>query len=292
MSKILVIGGSGFLGNPFIKKLNELPEKTVWAPSHKDLELADPSSVSQAISKFEPDVIYIIAGKMRGSASDIYNTNTLGTINVIKSVKDLKSQAKIIGVGSAAEYGLRECNDGGMLESELCSPTSHYGISKLGATVALQEASRDGLWTSIVRPFNIIGQGIPDTLVVGGIIARVKAVVSQTGEKIIKTGRTDTERDFVHVEDVADGLIAVASTEKSGEIYNFCSGVATPIKTVVDTILAKAGEGISTEIDPAFYRPNEIITSFGSCEKAKREGIFNPSRPLHQAIEEAWNVKG
>jgi nucleoside-diphosphate-sugar epimerase len=90
-------------------------------------------------------------------------------------------------------------------------------------------------------------------------------------------------RDFVHVDDVARGLLACAERGTPGDVYNLASGVETTIRRLAELILELSESSSELEIAPR--RPwDHSIMRFGSPDKARTELGFEAQTPLEEGL--------
>jgi len=247
--------------------------------------------VSALIANSSPDLVFHLAGITQGSATNIYRTNTLGGINLLEAVRLHCPNARILIVGSAAEYGYVSHEKMPIREDYPCHPNGAYGLSKYAVTLAAQDATRvDGLKTVVVRPFNIVGAGMPDSLVIGAVIKRAKQALASAGQPVVTVGNLDTERDFIAVDDVISAYITLLRGEAWGEVFNICTGQPHRIRDIVEEVLGYASQTITLQVDPALLRPTDIRSVYGSHEKATTIFGFCPRTELHQALYAAWHA--
>jgi GDP-4-dehydro-6-deoxy-D-mannose reductase len=141
----------------------------------------------------------------------------------------------------------------------------------------------------IARPFNVIGAGVPATLVVGAIVARLQAALAGPAPRAITVGPTAAVRDFVDVEDVVAGLQAIATLGAPGEAYNLCTGAGHRIADVLAQLLALAEVPVEVRPDPTLAAAG-VDALIGSHEKAVRALDWRPMVALEASLRAAWST--
>jgi GDP-4-dehydro-6-deoxy-D-mannose reductase len=299
MITALVIGAAGFTGKALIRRLRG--EKVqLWGTGRRSrpgsldvdgwttLDIRNRADVERVIAKLQPNWIFNLAGLRNGPDSEVWATNFFGTSNVLSAVLASAPFGRVLLVGSAAEYGSIGVRGTGLRETDLCQPFGAYARSKYLATqTALQIRARSRLRVVVARPFNLVGPGIPQELVVGAVIERIRRALAPNATPIIKIGRLDTERDFLAVDDAVDAYVTLLKCDNAGGVFNVASGVPLPIRTLVTKLLAYAGCPLRLEIDPALIRESEMLSVFGCIDKIRTVG-FEPRRSLEAALEEAF----
>jgi GDP-4-dehydro-6-deoxy-D-mannose reductase len=152
----------------------------------------------------------------------------------------------------------------------------------------LNYAQRYKLKVVVARPFNIVGPGIPTTLVVGAILKRIKDSCNREGKPVIKMGNLDTQRDFVDVDDAIDAYIKMAHGDYWGEVFNICTGKPYSIRKIVEIIASFSNLPVEVEQDPALIRFPDIKVSFGSCDKAQKAFGFKPAIDIEKTLLRTW----
>ena len=253
------------------------------------VDVDDREQVDRAIREAAPDWVFSLAGVAQGNTDLIYRVNLIGSINLLESVKQYAPDARVVMVGTAAEYGFVEENELPIVEDTPCRPSGHYGISKLAMTqAALCYANQFGLNVSVARPFNIVGPGIPTSLVLGAVLERARRALAEGGE-VVTVGNVDTERDFIAVDDVVDAYVSMARSNCRGEVYNICSGEPRRIRDVIELALARAPRRLRLKIDQALVRASDPRRLYGSYEKAERSFGFRPRVRIDDSIAAAWD---
>lgn len=304
MLPVLVTGASGFCGHHLVRRL--LREREVrlcgvgrhLAAMAEDarvdrrvVDMRDAGAVDDLVKAVRPRWVFHLAGLASGSASDLFAANALGTVNVLAAVQRHAPEARVILTGSAAEYGEIGPDQVPVREEQPCHPRGPYGISKFAATlVALDYARRAEMNVLIARLFNVVGAGVPRTLVVGAVIERILAASRAGASPIVFVGNVDTERDFIAVDDVVDALVDMAKSNRSGEIMNICSGEPRSIRSVLASLLAHAPKPIETRVDPSLIRPDDVKVVYGSNARAREAFGFVPRVSLDASLKAAFRA--
>lgn len=299
MSVTLITGANGFLAGYLVQRLRlERSTQIVGldvAPPPDDAgldyfvcsDITDEDAILGVITQVKPDRIFHLAGLMGSDPDRLERVNQLGTQNLLNAIRGVASGASVLVTGSAAEYGLRALGAPPIREDDECSPRDAYGITKLAATKSAQAFAREHrLRIVIVRPFNVIGAGMRDSLVVGALVSRALAATT-AGSSELRTGNLEAQRDFIDVSDVAAGCVAALDSGEAGEIYNLCSGKAVTIRDVATRIIELAGRNLRLKIDPALDRGADA--SLGSPAKAIRALQFTTRISLDQSLRDIWN---
>jgi nucleoside-diphosphate-sugar epimerase len=142
---------------------------------------------------------------------------------------------------------------------------------------------------TIARPFNIVGAGLPKSLLVGAVLERVRDVLAREGEPVVAIGNLDTKRDFIAVEDAVDAYVRMLQADYRGEIFNICSGELRSVRSVVEQLLSFSPRPIRFRIEPALLRPTDVPVMYGNSSKACRMLGFRPTISLDAALRAAWD---
>ena len=304
IEKVLITGISGFCATHLARYLssqrklvlfgldinNSSPEGTP-IDEYISADICDYKQISRIIQRIKPDKIFHLAGRFSGSPVEIYNVNFLGGVNLLESIKEFAPKSRVLLVGSAAEYGYVPAENMPIKEDFRCNPIDPYGLSKFALTLGgLNYTRANSLKVCVARPFNIIGAGIPPTLVIGAILQRARKALKD-GSYVIKIGNLDTKRDFIAVEEVVEGYIQLINAEQWGEIFNICSGQSRSIRSVVEILLSNSRKPFKLEVDSTLVRTSDVKTVFGSFEKARLSFDFNPKTTIQESLTAAWNFE-
>ena len=255
------------------------------------VDLEDARDTRALVERVQADLVFHLVGQFRGTDEEIERTNVGTTRHLLDAVRRATPSARVVVIGSAAEYGHVDRSSQPVVEEFEKHPVSAYGRAKQQvAALAREYATVHALRVMLARPFNPVGPGIADTLVVGAIIRRLRAVHGGGVPAKIRIGSTTAVRDFVDVRDVAEGILRVAERGRAGEAYNLCSGTGHTIAEVLDELLGLAGLPGAFEPDQALLRMGEVDELVGSAEKAGRELGWRALTPLEDSVRAAWDA--
>lgn len=300
---ILITGASGFCAGHLLKHLRSVSSqdiigisKSPWTHSVElwdefvQVDVRDMAELHAVVKRTRPQDIFHLAALSKGSTTDICAVNVAGTRNLLDVVLACGNKARLLVVGSAAEYGAATIAEMPLRETSPRKPITDYGRSKRAATVAARLAHRRrGTLVVEARPFNLVGPGIPPSLVVGALIERLLHIRAG-GEKVLRVGNLDAQRDFVAVEDAVDAYVRLLNVEAWGEVVNICSGVPTEIRSVVNTLREMSDISADVVTDPSLLNLAGPDISYGSNAKARELIGFAPRIDLRTSLDSAWRA--
>lgn len=253
----IVTGGLGFIGSNLVDRLvdlghevcvidNQSTGKLERLNSHAKCIHADiKEDLTTRLAGQEFDVIFHLAAQARIQPSfdlpvETSHINVIGTTNALELAR--KTGAKFIYAGSSSFYGDPHKNP--------------YALSKwIGEEMCLMYNQVYAVPAAIARFFNVYGLRQPTEGQYATVIGIFERQFS-AGQSLTVTGTGEQRRDFTHVSDIVEGLIAMSNREWNGEIFNLGSGVNFSIKQVaemfnrpIEHIPARPGEAWETLAD-------------------------------------------
>jgi len=255
-ARVLVTGAHGFIGRHLVAGLEAAGADVIAADRGGDadvkLDLRDATSIQAAIRSTQPAVVInlaAIADPRQAEAHPMaaYDVNVLGQLRITLAIRGLASEARLIVVGSALQYG-RDAWERPIREDDPPRPEGVYAVSKAAADLqAAQHHRSDGLDIVRLRLFNVIGPGRPEEYFPAPQVRQAAEILDHGAPPVIRTLSLRDTLDFVDVRDAADAILAVAMRGQAGAAYNVASGLATPLRTVVDRLIEIAG--IRADVD-------------------------------------------
>lgn len=305
--KVLVTGGSGFIGSHLIPKLAELGHEVYslerYVTGRYVLgariatvfgDLRDSFTIRKLVREIQPDVVIHLASISPVAYSydrpqEVFEVNALGTINLAEAcLREVPHFRHFLFAGTSEEYGNQ--TEFPVEEDAELRPNSPYSVSKVAADKYLHYM-RDAYDypVTVLRPFNTYGRKDNVHFVVE------RTITQMLQEKTVKLGDPTPMRDFMYIDDHVDAYLTCLDNEKAkGEVFNFCTGRGVSIKELTDLIAKLIGfEGeISWATIPA--RPLDIQKLVGSYEKAKRVLGWKPAYMLEEGLRKTidfWRNK-
>jgi GDP-4-dehydro-6-deoxy-D-mannose reductase len=246
-----------------------------------------PEEVRNIIKKTKPDFIIHLAGTFgTGSFQEIYKINVLSIATLLESVREYVPYAVVVAVGSAAEYGQVKPDQLPVDEQTPCNPVTPYGLSKQLATqVALYYHRVHGICTMVVRPFQLIGEGITTRLAPGAFMEQLKESITRNS-KVIKVGNLESWRDFLDVRDAVEAIWALCQKPAAGEVYNLCSSKPTKIADLLQAMINYCRVDVKIEVDTSRLNGRSDVSKiYGSCQKIRDYCGWQPRINLEQTIQ-------
>jgi GDP-4-dehydro-6-deoxy-D-mannose reductase len=298
MMRILVTGAGGFIGAHIVARFASDPGAEVVQVLHKSppapmvqavavarADLTDAEQSFTLVRTWKPNIVVHAAGRAYASDDDIRRINEGAGRLLIESVARATPDARMIILGSSAEYGT-QTDDQPLREDRPCSPHTSYGRAKLAVTEeAMERTQRGDVRAVVLRPFNVIGPGIGKDLPLGAFLDRLAHAEGKPPR--VKMGPIDFVRDFVAVDDVVRAVECAAARSIAGEIVNICSGKGRTLRELLMQMTALAGAEVMIESSPGPTAASDgpIIGDPGKCRALLG---FAPAANLDAALKAAW----
>lgn len=212
-----------------------------------------------------------------------HRTNLTGLITVFDAARRARPEraVPVVYASSAAVYGNNA--DTPLSESAAKQPLSAYGADKLGCEQHGFVAGRvHGVPTCGLRFFNVYGPRQDPASPYSGVIS-IFCDRLKSGRGITIFGDGEQTRDFIFVTDIVQALLAaMAHASPHGHVYNACTGRATSLRRLAETIAGILG----VAADPSFGPPRagDIRASLGDPAKARDELGFGARTDLRTGL--------
>jgi nucleoside-diphosphate-sugar epimerase len=263
---VLILGSLGFTGRNLRDLLNKRQGVEVVGVDRLSggrgvdhvCDLQNHGDIIELLRQIKPDQIYNVAGSISNNYEECYASNVIITKNLLDVMESVKLMSRILLVGSAAEYGLVSTDDLPVKETQLPNPVSIYGLTKVYQS-ALMRTYRNlyDLDIVMVRPFNLLGEGISENLFPGRLQRSIEDL--KAGKiKRIKTGSLNARRDYIRIDDALVYYQLVMDEGIAGETYNVGSGRSVLLRDLLQDILNKQGLDMSAIDEMPVQEKNKL----------------------------------
>jgi UDP-glucose 4-epimerase len=215
-----------------------------------------------------------------GKNFSLYTRNNIeATQKLLEAAKNTKLK-KFVYASSSSVYGL--CPDLPMSETSQLRPFSPYGVTKLAAeNLCLLYYRNYGLPAVSLRFFTVYGPGQRPDMAFHRFF---KAMLENA--KISLYGDGKQTRDFTYIDDATESNIACLDRGKAGEVYNIGGGCRIRLEEIfplVESICQKKIRKKQKE-----RQLGDVLDTYASIEKAKKDLGFTPQTRLHEGLREEW----
>ena len=255
-------------------------------------DIRDAGAVRKLIAEARPEEIYHLAALtfIPDSIDDprsTFETNLMGTMNVLEAAKSLSDAPRFLFVGSADEYGLVGKDELPIGEQTPLRPTNPYSVSKLSASMlAYQYGLSGGVRVVRVRPFNHTGPRQSPRFVCSDFARQVVEAERGEDRREISVGNLEPRRDFTDVRDVVRAYRDILRRGEAGEVYNICSGKSVAVGEILDALVSSSGQSLSIVQRSDRLRKTGIEEIRGDFSKIERAAGWRPSIPLEKTLED------
>ena len=287
--KVLVTGGSGFIGSHVVDKLRdkgiEVRVFDMVVPTfRKDIEyyqgsLLDLDSLRMAVNGI--DAIFHLAAI--ADVKDVFqdphyseSINVRGTINVLEAARRSGRTNRVIYASTIWVYS--DCAESSVSEKTPLSAPSHlYSATKLaGEYYCVSYSKLYNLNVTVLR------YGIPyGPRARGGAVIPMFVAKALRGEPLTISGDGSQFRKFIYVEDLAEGNVMALKSVAKNKIYNLEGKEKVTIKQIAETIQRIIGN-VRIESVPA--RPGDFGGKEVSSELAKKELDWEPKVSFTEGV--------
>jgi GDP-4-dehydro-6-deoxy-D-mannose reductase len=292
--KILVLGITGFAGTSMYHFLKHIDDNNLYGTFRHstgnrnitdnfseatlfECDINDVYSIERVLSTTQPDVIFHFASYVSVFDSlknpiPTFQTNIIGTTNLMEGIKKIVPQAKILIPGSAEEYGKVPEDKMPIKETYPLNPINPYAISKkVQEEIGFYYLKNFGLNIYFTRTFHYTGPRQPLGFVCSDIVKQVVDV--EIGKKTcIKVGNLEARRDFTDIRDVVNAYWKIINNGRVGSVYNVCTGKSIKIQEILNKLIAFSRKGIPVEIDTNKLRPSDVPDFVGDNIKLSSLG--------------------
>ena len=252
-ARVLVTGGTGFVGRNLIPELLEAGAEVV-APTRAQYDLLEQSAVRQMMADVAPDAVVHLAGLVGGvlaneqRPADFYYQNLAMTTHVMHEAWR-SGAGKFLTLIGGCSYPAGSPSP--LSEDDLWAGYPYpgdapYALAKRVAVVQAQAYRRQhGFNAVVLLPGNLYGPHdnfeLGGSHVVPALVRKVHEAKIGRAPNVVAWGTGRPRRDFVYVGDACRAIAHALAAYDADDVVNISSGVATSIRELVDTVVEVVG---------------------------------------------------
>ena len=305
---ILVTGGCGFIGSNFCNYINSYVNKIIiidklsYASNEKNIDeiinkknvifINDDILKHNFLNTFEKyDINYIIHFAAQTHVDNSYNNfdnfikdNIIATQVLLEQLNKYKNKIPLLHFSTDEVYG-PSFNDDFFNEQSNLNPTNPYSASKAACEMIVNTYKYSyNMPIIMTRCNNVYGKFQFHEKVISCFI--LKAL---NGEELPIQGDGSKIRDFIHIQDVINGIIAIINANKIGEVYNIGNHNPIKILDLANIIIKKIDKGSIKFVKDRPFNDNRYYVDCSKLKKLGWKTIMNFNESLNELIE--WHKK-
>ena len=293
--RILVTGGAGFVGSKVVAKLQRQGCRHIFVPRSAEYNLVHMEAVRRVYADARPDIVIHLAGRVGGIGANMKNPASFFYDNLMMGVQ-LMEQGRLFGVEKFVAIGticaypkfapvpFKEDDLWSGYPEETNAP---YGLAKKMLLVQSQAYRQEHGFNSIyLLPVNLYGPGenfdLESSHVIPALIRKVMEAKDRGDRRVLAWGTGKATREFLYVEDAAEGIVLATEKYDKPEPVNLGAGFEISIRELYDIVCELVGfEGV-VEWDTS--RPDGQPRRSLDTTRARTEFGFVASTPLREGL--------
>jgi GDP-L-fucose synthase len=299
---VMVTGGAGFLGSWVVEKLRQRGCQQIFIPRSKEYDLRCKEDICGAIHAAEPDIIMHLAARVGGIGANSTHPAEYFYDNLMMGVQLLHEawmakMGKFVAIGTVCAYPkytpVPFCEDD-LWNGYPEETNAPYGLAKKMLLVQSQAYRQQYAFNSIfLLPVNLYGPGDnfdPESShVIPALIKKCTEAVEQSEEVIEVWSDGSPSREFLYVEDAAEGILLATEHYNDSQPVNLGSGREISVKDLVETIARLTGFTGKVVWDTS--KPNGQPQRCLDTRQAEQLFGFCASMPLEDGLKRtiAWH---
>jgi GDP-L-fucose synthase len=251
---VVVTGGAGFLGSFVVEKLAARGCKNVFVPRSRDYDLVEMEAVRRLYRDARPELVIHLAAQVGGIGANRENPGKFFYDNLMMGVQLIEAGrkaglTKLVAAGTICAYPkfapvpFREDDLWNGYPEETNAP---YGLAKKMLLVQ-SEAYRQqyGFDSVVVFPVNLYGPrdnfDLESSHVIPAMIRKIDSAKKSGAAEVTLWGDGSPTREFLYVEDAAEGLLAACERDVGSQPVNLGCGREISIRALAETIGRQMG---------------------------------------------------
>ena len=299
--RVVVTGGAGFLGSRVVAALQRRGVSHPFVPRKKDYDLVSGDAVRKMYADSRPDLVIHLAavvggiGANRAHPGRFFHDNLMMGVQVMEQARQC-GVSKFVALGTVCAYPKHApvpFKEESLWDGYPEETNAPYGLAKKMLLVQSQAYRQEYGFNSIfLLPVNLYGPGDnfdpASSHVIPAIIRKMLEAQESGAPEVVCWGDGSATREFLHVDDAAEGIVLAAERFEGAEPVNLGSGEECSIKVLSETVAAACGYQGRITWDPS--KPNGQPRRKLDTQKAEQLFGFRARRPFLEGLAQtvAW----
>lgn len=252
--RVVVTGGSGFLGSAVVEKLRARGCQNIIVPRSSNYDLREQEMIARLYKDAKPQVVIHLAAVVGGIGANLANPGRFFYDNAVMGIQMMEYARrfgvdKFIAVGTICAYP--KFASVPFKEEDLWSgypeeTNAPYGLAKKMMLVQAQAyRTQYGFNAIYLLPVNLYGPGdnfdLETSHVIPALIRKCVEAKEKKHEQIILWGDGSPTREFLYVEDAAEGIVLATERYDGSEPVNLGTGEEISIRELAQLIAGELG---------------------------------------------------
>jgi GDP-L-fucose synthase len=294
--RVLVTGGSGFLGGPVVAALSSHDVADVAAPRSSQYDLRDHEAVRAVLADTRPDVVIHLAAVVGGIGANMDSPGAFFHDNAIMGIQLIEESRRagierFVCLGTVCAYPKHApvpFSEEDLWNGYPEETNAPYGLAKKMLLVQLQAYRQQyGFEGIYLLPVNLYGPrdnfDERTSHVIPALIKKCEDAVASGADSIVCWGTGSASREFLYVDDAAEGIVTAAARYSGAEPVNLGSGEEISIAGLTELIAELVG--FTGEIVWDTSKPDGQPRRWLDTSRAEREFGFRARTSLRDGLE-------
>jgi GDP-L-fucose synthase len=252
--RIVVTGGAGFLGRHLLRRLETAGCRNVFVPASKQFDLTRIDAIERLFNEHRPEVLIHMAavvggiGANRANPGRFFYDNAIMGIQLIEAARRFGIEKTVV-LGTICAYPKFTpvpFHEDALWDGYPEETNAPYGLAKKMLLVQCQSYHEQyGMNAIYLLPVNLYGPGdnfdLESSHVIPALIRKCVEAVESRHEEIVLWGDGSPTREFLYVEDAAEGIFLATTRYEKSDPVNLGSGMEISIRDLAATIAKMTG---------------------------------------------------